>query len=125
MNGRSRLVASALLALVFLTGSLVGMAVEEGFGIDWFDFLDKDEDAMDMRFLSDLRLDTEQEDNIERILERREDDLENYWRSRVPELRAILAASDDSIRAVLSPGQRERFDQIISNGGERIPDGPD
>ena len=125
MTRRPRLIAGVLLALVFLTGSMIGMAVEEGFGLDWFDFLDEDEGSRDAGFLSGLDLDEGQQRKVDRILDQREETLEEYWESRLPELREILAASDDSIRAVLGPQQRERFDSYIASGGARIPDGPD
>ena len=125
MTRRPRIVAGFLLLLVFFAGSMVGMAVEEGFGLDWFDFLDEDEAGRDAGFLSGLDLDDAQRREVDRILERRQESLEDFWEGRVPELRRILAESDDSIRAVLEPAQRARFDSYIAAGGARILDGPD
>ena len=42
MRRRGQLAAALLLLLTFSVGALSGMAAEEAFGLDWFDFLDED-----------------------------------------------------------------------------------
>jgi Spy/CpxP family protein refolding chaperone len=121
VNTRPRLIAALLLALTFGIGSLTGMALEEALGIDWFEFLDEDNDEADDRLLVDLNLTREQRARAEDILEREEDRLEDYWESRLPEIQNILRATYAEIRALLSPEQQKLFDQRVSNLNGRVP----
>ena len=113
-------VAVLLLLVTFGVGALAGMAMEEAAGIDWCDFLDRDEQE-DVRLLDGLSVTADQRAAIERILERQDDSLEEYWEARMPEIQGILAGSYDEIRAVLSPAQRERFDQRVQDLDGRVP----
>lgn len=113
-------VAVLLLLVTFGVGALAGMAVEEAAGIDWFDFLDRDEQE-DVRLLDGLSVTADQRAAIERILERQDDSLEEYWEARMPEIQGILAGSYNEIRALLSPAQRERFDQRVQDLDGRVP----
>ena len=113
-------VAALLLLLTFGVGAMAGMAIEEAAGIDWFDFLDRDEQE-DVRLLDGMSLTPDQRASVERILDRQEDALEAYWEARMPEIQGILAGSYDEIRALLTPAQRERFDQRVRNLGGRVP----
>ena len=113
-------VAALLLLLTFGVGAMAGMAIEEAAGIDWFDFLDRDEQE-DVRLLDGMSLTPDQRASVERILDRQEDALETYWEARMPEIQGILAGSYDEIRALLTPAQRERFDQRVRNLGGRVP----
>ena len=113
-------VAALLLLLTFGVGAMAGMAIEEAAGIDWFDFLDRDEQE-DVRLLGGMSLTPDQRASVERILDRQEDSLEEYWEARMPEIQGILAGSYDEIRALLTPAQRERFDQRVRNLGARVP----
>ena len=113
-------VAVLLLLVTFGVGAMAGMAIEEAAGIDWFDFLDRDEQE-DVRLLDGMSLTADQRGAIERILDRQDDSLEQYWEARMPEIHGILASSYDEIRALLSPAQRERFDQRVHDLGGRVP----
>ena len=120
---RPRAVAAVLLALTFATGALAGMAVEEGLGLDWFDFLDEDarrEEAL----LDGIRLSGAQRESVEEILDRQEDRMEEYWAQRLPELQGIAALSYDEIRAVLTPDQRAVFDRRLRERGAFRVDEP-
>ena len=120
---RPRAVAAVLLALTFATGALAGMAVEEGLGLDWFDFLDEDarrEEAL----LDGIRLSGTQREQVEEILDRQEDRMEEYWGQRLPELQGIAALSYDEIRAVLTPDQRAVFDRRLRERGAFRVDEP-
>jgi len=109
---RASAVAAVLLGLSFLTGGLAGMALEEGLGLDWFDFLDEDV-RRDQRLIGDLGLSDAQRAEVTRILDRQEDELEAYWTARIPEMRAIVARSHDEIRTVLTAQQRTVFDRRV------------
>ena len=113
-------VAVLLLVITFGVGALSGMAIEEATGIDWFDFLDRDEQD-DVRVLTGLSLSADQHRDIERILDGQEDRLEDYWRTRMPEIRGILDSSYAEIRALLTSEQQARFDARIRDLDGRVP----
>lgn len=117
MSRPARWTAVLLLGVVFAVGALAGMAAEEAFGIDWFEFLDE-ETNREARLLSDLDLTGGQRDRVEEILEVREDRLEEYWEARLPEIRAIMDRSYAEIRAELTPEQRPAFDRRVRELGD-------
>jgi hypothetical protein len=117
---KRRLVAVSLLLLAFVVGALSGMAAEEGFGIDWFEFLDEDRDDGEGELLSGLDLSPDQRERARDILERQEDRLEEYWEARLPEIRHILDDTYAEIRTGLTPEQQTRFDRVRELDG-RIP----
>jgi Spy/CpxP family protein refolding chaperone len=125
MRRRPALVAVVMLLLTFSVGGLAGMALEEALGLDWFDFLDEDNRPAEGRLLSDLDLSDEQRDQIEEIFDDQDDRLEDYWESRIPDMRGIVATSYEQIRTLLTPEQREIFDERIRAQGIPIPRGPD
>lgn len=120
MNRRGVWWATLMLLLTFIMGGLAGMAMEEAFGIDWFEFLDEDHDESD-RLLTDLGLTPDQEREADRILERQEDQLEDYWDSRVPEIRRILDDGYGEIRGLLTPEQVPHFERRLRELGGKIP----
>ena len=116
-----QLVAVLLLALTFAVGGLAGMALEEALGIDWFEFLDEDHDESEDRLLAGLDLTVDQRSQAERILEREEDRLEEYWESRIPEIQHILRRTYADIRAILNAEQQASFDRRVEALGGRVP----
>ena len=120
MRKRTRFVAGVLIGLSFGVGGLAGMAIEESLGLDWFDFLDEDEPEDSI--LAGLDLSDEQREQAERILDRQEDRLEDYWEGRLPELRAILRESNAELRQILTPEQQRVFDRSVRELGDRVPD---
>lgn len=118
---RPRTVAALLLLLTFGIGGLTGMAVEEALGLDWFDFLDEDTRPEQSQLLAGLDLSSEQREQIEEILDAQEDRLEEFWESRLPEMRPIVVDSYDRIRGVLTPSQREAFDGRVRARGVTVP----
>jgi Spy/CpxP family protein refolding chaperone len=122
---RARVLGALLLTMTFVVGGLGGMALEEAAGIDWFDFLDEDapsdDSGGDRAFLMQMDLTSEQRDRIDAIFEQQDDELETYWRSQLPALRAIVRQSDTRIAAVLSAEQRAQFEQRIRDRGSSVP----
>ena len=119
---RTRGVAVLLLALTFTVGALAGMAIEEATGIDWFEFLDRDQDGVeDAKLMAGIRLTPAQRSTIDEILDRQEDELEDYWETRMPDIRAILARSYAEIRIQLDPAQQQTFDRRVRELDGRIP----
>ena len=121
MRARGRWVAGLLLCLTFAVGGLSGMAAEEAFGIDWFDFLDEDNRASGEELLRGLDLTPQQRAGTEAVLERQEAQLETYWGERMPEIRRILQRSHAEIRALLTPAQQATFDERVRALGDDDP----
>ena len=113
MRHRARAVGMLLLVGVFALGALGGMAADEGFGLDWFDFLDEDAMPTDEQLLTGLELTGGQRRRIASILERREARLEAYWETRLPDLQRIMDSSYTEIRSVLTAQQHPAFDQRV------------
>ena len=120
---RPRKVAALLLVLTFSLGALSGMAIEEATGIDWFEFLDTESDAErdELNLLGGIQLSGEQRERIEEIVDRQEDDLENYWKTRMPEIQGILARTYAEIRTHLTADQRRAFDRNVSTLKGEVP----
>lgn len=125
MTGRPKVVAAVMLLLAFGVGGMTGMVLEEALGLDWFDFLDEDNEPERGQILAGLDLSASQRARIESILEAQEEELEDFWRSRVPEMRPIVVRSYDRIRGILSPEQRAIFDQRVEAQGILVPRDPD
>lgn len=125
MRHRARVVGALLLAGTFLVGGMAGMVAEEAMGLDWFDFLDEDATPGDERLFAGMRLTGEQRRRIEEIRERREDRLEAFWESRLPDIQRIMGDSYGEMRGVLTPQQQPAFDQRVSEMRERISADPD
>lgn len=113
MRHRARAVAALLLGISFLVGGMTGMAAEEALGLDWFDFLDEDAQPAEEGMFAGLALTEAQARRIEAIRGRREDRLEVYWESRLPDIQRIMADSYGEMRAVLTPEQQPEFDRRV------------
>lgn len=122
MKRRASLVAGALLLLTFSVGAMSGMALEEGLGLDWFDFLEEDREDSSERLLDGLGLTEQQENQAKRLLDRQEDSLEAYWEQRLPEINRMVAASYAEIRLLLTPSQQSAFDKRLRSLGGRLPE---
>lgn len=118
---RARAVGILLLGAAFAVGALGGMAVEEALGLDWFDFLDEDAAPSEDRLFAGMSLSGDQKAAIERIRDRREDRLEAYWESRVPEIQRIVDQSYAEMRAVLPPERQAEFDLRVRELRARAP----
>ena len=117
---RGKGLAVALLAVTFAVGGLAGMALEEATGIDWFEFLD-DENDDGTELMTGITLTDEQRERIDDIIDRQEDELESYWEARMPEIRTVLDGTYGEIRALLDPSQHAEFDKRVASLGGRIP----
>lgn len=120
MRQRARAVGILLLASTFLVGGMAGMAAEEALGLDWFDFLDEDAQPAEDGLFAGLSLSAAQRRRIDAIQERREDRLEAYWESRLPDIQRIMGDSYAEMRGVLTPEQRPVFDRRVRDLAGRI-----
>ena len=121
MKNRARAIGILLLAGTFAVGALGGMAVEEAMGLDWFDFLDEDATPSEDRLFAGVELSREQRARIEEIRDRREDRLEAYWESRVPDIQRIVDRSYVEMRAVLPAEGHAEFDRRVRELRARTP----
>lgn len=121
MKNRARAVGILLLAATFTVGGMAGMAVEEAMGLDWFDFLDEDAAPSEERLFAGMELTSAQRARIDQIRERREDRLEEYWASQLPDIQRIVDQSYGEMRAVLPPGRHAEFDRRVRQLRERTP----
>ena len=120
---KQRGIAILLLSLTFVLGGLSGMAIEEATGIDWFEFLDDDrDDGAEARLMAGITLSPDQKAKIDAILEAQEDKVEDYWESRMPEIRGILAGSYAEIRQLLTPEQLAVFDKRVTALDGKVPE---
>jgi hypothetical protein len=122
--------AALLLAAVFVVGVIGGLALEEV--VDdwaWVERLENEGDPEDMEdaeelILERLRLDPDQEERIERILDAREDRIEQYWVEQLPAIRALIDSTRAEIRAVLTPAQRAEYDRRVRELQASFPPDP-
>lgn len=119
---RGTVIAGLLLLLSFAVGALSGMAAEEALGLDWFDFFEENRSVDGDRLLAGLNLSADQRARAERILERQEEELENYWEQRLPEVRGLMEQSHLEIRSMLTPAQREAFDERVRRLEGQLPE---
>jgi hypothetical protein len=135
MSWAARRTAVLVLLAVFLVGAAAGWVAEEvADEIDWTahygegktpDRPDEDEpfdDDAEEDLLETLGLSRAQLDSVDHLLDHREDRLEDYWESRLPDLQAIVDSSRQEIRAVLSPEQRIAYDRWL--GAQPGPNRP-
>lgn len=120
---RASTIAALMLSLTFVVGALAGMAVEEATGIDWFEFLDEasDDDDGPAELSAGLNLSSDQRTRVHAIVERQEDELEDYWKGRMPEIQGILAKTYAEIRSLLTPAQQQLFDRRVRDLQGRVP----
>lgn len=120
---RAKWTATLMLSLTFVVGALSGMALEEAAGIDWFDFLEDDESSVsDLRLMAGIDLSAQQRATVDGILERQEDELEDYWDERMPDIKGILGKSYAEIRVLLTPAQQTVFDQRVRELDGKVPE---
>ncbi len=119
---RGRVVAIALAAVLLALGVVVGVAADR--------LLLRDRlrggrhgppspAAMVERMRADLELTDAQASAVLAILEERRDALEALFGPVAPRAEAVRKASEDRIRAVLEPAQRERFERRVAEQEER------
>ena len=135
MSWAARRTAVLVLVAVFLVGGAAGWVAEEVVDeIHWPGHQHKDktpdrsdddepfDDDAEEDLLETLGLSRAQDDSVDQLLEAREDRLEEYWKSRLPDLQVIVDSSRQEIRAVLTPAQRDGYDRWL--GGASGPNRP-
>ena len=133
MSAKTRRTAVLVLLAVFLVGGVAGWVLEEvaedvnwptlrddrpgapGDGVD--DPLDDDAEE---DFLETLGLSREQLASVDRLLDEREDRLEAYWRTRLPEIQSVMDSTRAGIRNLLTPDQRAAYDRWVERQRTQI-----
>ena len=128
MSWAARRTAVFLLVTVFLAGAATGWLLEDvvedihwgagGGDVSMADRHQDDEpldDDAEEDFLQSLDLSAAQLDSVDELLERREDHLEDYWKTRLPDLEAVIDSSRREIRDLLSPEQQAAYDRWLDN----------
>jgi hypothetical protein len=126
MSWAARRTAVILLLAVFLVGGAAGWLLEdvmddihwpggqtEGSTPDRHDDDEPFDDDAEEEFLESLGLSRGQLDSVDHLLDRREDRLEDYWKSRLPDLQSLVDSSRQEIRGLLTPDQREAYDRWL------------
>ncbi len=127
MISRTRRTAILVLLAVFLVGGMVGWLLEEVVeDRDWPSFeVDHDDgdggpdhrdpldDDAEEAFLKRIGLSAEQYRAADRLLDEREDQLEAYWKGRIPEIEALVDSTRREIRKLLTPDQQAAYDRWI------------
>ena len=134
MSWPARRTAILALVAVFFAGGATGWVLEDAVDdVHWFDrpghegpdggpASDPLDDDAEEDFLESLGLTAAQRETIDAVLDRREDHLESYWKTRLPDLQAVIDSSRNDVRAVLSPEQRAAYDRWL--GADRNPTQP-
>jgi hypothetical protein len=126
MSWAARRTAAFLLVAVFLAGGATGWLLEDvvedihwrddngdGSASDPHDADEPFDEDAEEDYLESLGLSPGQRDSVDEILERREDHLESYWETRLPDLQAVIDSSRQQIRDVLSPEQQAAYDRWL------------
>jgi Spy/CpxP family protein refolding chaperone len=107
------------LVMVFAAGFAAGALVEDIADDLHRPFAEADDDddggaPSEETILANLDLTPEQRAGIERVFEAREDRLETYWDSQLPDLDAVIDSSRDEVRGLLTPEQRTIYDSQVT-----------
>lgn len=132
MISQTRRTAVLVLFAVFSVGVATGWILEEVVDdVDWPLFAverdardghsedDPMDDDAEQEFLEGLGLSPVQLDNVDRLLDEREDRLESYWAGRLPEIEVLVDSTRAEIRRLLTPVQQQAYDRWVVQ--QRLP----
>jgi Spy/CpxP family protein refolding chaperone len=110
---RARLTGLAVLAIAFLVGSLTGAAAIRVADAEAPPKLMRGKTTQAAPLLERLELTPDQRVQVDAILERRRQEMEQFWNVHRPTLRAIADSARAELRAVLTPEQRAVEEQYM------------
>jgi Spy/CpxP family protein refolding chaperone len=111
---RARMTGLIMLAIMFAVGALAGAATMRVVDAEEPPRLKRTHPSPQSPNLLDrLELTSEQQAQIDVILERRRAEMEEFWDTHRPTLRAITDSARAELRAVLTPEQRELETQFM------------
>jgi CHASE1-domain containing sensor protein len=103
---------SALLAVVFASGIVVGTTYERGQRSPSPSVTAEAHDPI-QQLTRVLDLDSEQQRSVAAILDRHQSDVDAAWHAMQPHMRATLASASAEIIAVLRPDQAAKYRTMI------------
>jgi Spy/CpxP family protein refolding chaperone len=145
MNGRSGWVGLALVAVVFLTGAVAGIAADRALRPATLEGREGTgsrgpaperglraprmprPDAGRMPLLDQLELSDEQRQRVDSILEQRRRQVTALWREHETTFRSAMDSTQQEILSVLTPGQRAEYQERMREtrrrwqGGGGVP----
>lgn len=111
---RARLTGMIVLALAFLVGSLTGAAAIRVADAETAPKLMRSKAKQPSpNLLERLELTSDQRVRVDAILERRRQEMEQFWEEHRPTLRAIADSARTELRAVLTPEQQAIEEQYM------------
>ena len=107
------------IVIVFLLGALAGALVTNKICQQRTDKLIKGEPRSTREFIvrrlnTELRLDTAQQEQLRTIVQETHAEMKNLRRQLRPQTEEILARSQEKVRAILRPDQREKYERIVA-----------
>jgi Spy/CpxP family protein refolding chaperone len=111
---RARLTGLVVLAIAFLVGSLTGAAAIRVADSDAPVLMRGKAKQSPAPLLERLELTAVQREQVDAILERRRQEMEQFWNVHRPTLRAIADSARAELRSVLTPEQREIEEQYMA-----------
>ncbi|HWR58550.1 MAG TPA: periplasmic heavy metal sensor [Thermodesulfovibrionales bacterium] len=110
--------------LVFLLGAVAGGLVTHTVGHKKMENGFRDEPKKMKEFIvgrlsRELHLDPEQREQLRSIVRETHIEIRNVRRQFRPQIEEVLARSQDRVRSILRPDQRERYEKIISEQKKR------
>lgn len=116
---RARLLSAALLAVVFVTGVLVGAATDRAIGGP-HERKPRRHHGIDAEVLERMHLDTRQQAEVDRILEHRRTEAAAIWSEVKPRLNQVVADTRADLSRVLTPEQLREYDLWIAERSRRM-----
>ncbi|MGD8278741.1 MAG: hypothetical protein PVH00_11970 [Gemmatimonadota bacterium] len=113
-GGRLRILGGAVLGLVLVVGGLGGAAIDRAVLRDRRPERDECErfrPPQRHRPYEDLGLTEDQKSRIDEALEKRKDQLDEFWKANSPRMDSIVNATRGELRDILTPEQRAEADR--------------
>lgn len=122
---RTRLLGVGLLALTFVAGALSGAAIDRALGAEEAEAAparqgrDRDRDRERSYVIDKVDMSADQRSSIDSILDRRTDRMRAIWQTVEPRMEAVTDSARVEIMDVLTPEQRDRYQQLLDERRER------
>jgi hypothetical protein len=107
------------IVIVFLLGALAGALVVNMFHEQRAERLIRGEPKSTREFIvrrlnTELSLDTAQQEQLRTIVQETHAEMKNLRRQLRPQTEEILSRSQEKVRAILRPDQREKYEKIVA-----------
>jgi len=114
--------------VVFVLGALAGALVTNMVHQQRVESLIKGETKSTREFIVrrlnlELHLDAAQQEQLRAIVQETHDEIKNLRRQFRPQTEEILARSQEKVRAILRPDQREKYEKIVAERRKKRENG--